>query len=109
MFHKKGVSPLVATILLILITITSVGIIFVAIMPMIDKATKNAENMTAFYNCLNQTAREYCESLNMTFQRGIQQNDFVEKYEFFCANERKLAFQDFYFTDKEVEKCGWLK
>ncbi len=41
---KKAVSPLVATVLLILITVAAIGIIWSAVMPMINKATQYGQS-----------------------------------------------------------------
>jgi hypothetical protein len=52
MKNKKGVSALVVTVLLILISLSAVGIIWGAIMPIISDVTKNHQNQT-----LNQTEK----------------------------------------------------
>jgi len=60
--QKKAVSALVATVLLILITVAAIGIIWSAVMPMINKATQYGQacmsarlqiNTDSGYTCYN--------------------------------------------------------
>jgi uncharacterized protein YxeA len=59
---KKGVSLLVASILLILLVIACIGIIYGAVKPMIDKQ-----------NCFQNYAKDYCIKKNMTFYKSDTQ------------------------------------
>ncbi|MBI5149099.1 hypothetical protein HZA33_05455, partial [Candidatus Pacearchaeota archaeon] len=64
---KRGISTLIATVLLILIAVVAIGIIWAAIMPMITNASRLSQacsqvsiviNKEAGYTCYDQSANE---------------------------------------------------
>jgi predicted PurR-regulated permease PerM len=66
---RKGVSTLLATVLLVLITVCAIGIIWFEIMPKINEAIKNAENQTAERNMNHYiiSCQKDCEELEMGY------------------------------------------
>ncbi|MBI5148251.1 hypothetical protein HZA33_01075, partial [Candidatus Pacearchaeota archaeon] len=67
MQNKRGISTLIATVLLILIAVVAIGIIWAAIMPMITNASRLSQacsqvsiviNAQAGYTCYDQSANE---------------------------------------------------
>jgi predicted PurR-regulated permease PerM len=77
--NKKGVSTLVAIVLLVLITACAIGIIWGIIMPLIDHAQKNAENQTAgnltqkeITNPSILLCKQDCEKLGMEYMNILE-------------------------------------
>lgn len=81
MKNKKGVSVLIAVVLLILITVSAVGIIWGAIMPIINEISEHSQNQTLnqtenqSYNQINPMVinhcKETCEELNLEYHKAI--------------------------------------
>lgn len=116
MKNKKSVSPLVATLLLILITVASIGIIWGIIwgiiMPKLEeiKSEIKSEGYKAMNLCFNETAEKYCNSINMSFKWAIwYEYDNVFADRFACVNIDKHITNNreevFWFIDEEKEKC----
>jgi flagellin-like protein len=106
MKNKKGISALVVTILLILITVSAVGIIWGAIMPIIYKINSVGymENYTAMILCFNDTARAYCNSINLSlFDIEAPTNIITESFR--CKSERTGISDTYYFLKSEIEVC----
>ncbi len=98
MFHKKAVSALVATVLLILITVAAVGIIWGAIMPMLNRAMElnqacmNARltiDTTSGYTCYDSSKKQAsimisrgAEDFQLAgMQIGLASGEIVKSYE----------------------------
>jgi flagellin-like protein len=82
--QKKAVSALVATVLLILITVAAVGIIWGAIMPMINQATQYGQacmnarlniNTDGGYTCFNGTGTSTPGRVLVNIERGAESFD----------------------------------
>lgn len=79
--QKRAVSALVATVLLILITVAAVGIIWGAIMPMINSATQYGQacmnarlniNTDSGYTCVNGTGTAQPGRVLVNIERGAE-------------------------------------
>lgn len=106
MKNKKGISSFVATVLLILITLSAVGILWGAIMPIFDKSMQEQNNQEfAIKLCYNETAIAYCDSLNMSFYGVYFDNVFPDNKHFTCGTERTGEWRRYYFLKDEIERC----
>lgn len=76
-FHKKGVSAVVATVLIILITVAAVAIIWTAITPMIDKLDRSAVCFDTVSQLTVETKGYTCiQGNNLMLQIGHGSGDF---------------------------------
>lgn len=102
--NKKGLSVIVATLLIIVLTLTAVGIIWVVI----DNVINGTKGEKIYDDCLQNFANEYCYSLN--YSKANFWGDGLNKNMYFkCGSERDyLGHGEFINTEEEKDYCKKL-
>jgi len=100
-------------IMFIWMLIIGVGGLFV-FHEFISETTKQERKMKSiFIDCIEQQARNYCESLNKTFNDVAYSNINVKEFSFlqkpirmYCKDERVCCETErYYFIDDEINYC----